>query len=177
MIFTENSNNPLKIENETDRSRLMAFFGQLRDRLVILLKDEHKRVVPDIMEWQLTQFDINKDIKVSDWFQYTGINTQIKHLDHVFRLYIKSRGKDTVCRVELSCIHDKCSAIETANNIFNPTQRLDKQYEEISRKLDSLHSSLAPILGNSKNYNANENVNVNDSDAFFSHNKGVGAAN
>jgi hypothetical protein len=146
MVFTENSNNPFKIEDELDRSRLMAFFGQLRDRLVILLKDEHERVVPDIMEWHLTQFDINKDIKVSDWFQYTGLKIQVKYWDHIFRIYIKSMGNDTVYRVESSSIiHTKSSAIETINNIFNPTEKLEKQIEQINRKLDSvLTSSSSP---------------------------------
>ena len=50
---------------EIDRSRIIALFGQVRDRLIILLRDEHERIVPDIMDWQITQCDINKDIKMS----------------------------------------------------------------------------------------------------------------
>jgi hypothetical protein len=150
MVFTENSNNPFKIEDETDRSRLMGFFGQLRDRLIILLRDEHERVVPDIMEWQLTQFDINKDVKVSDWFQYTGLKIQVKHWDHIFRIYIKSMVNDTVCRVESSSIapNKESSVIETINNIFNPTERLEKQIEQINRKLDLVFTSFCPAFGN-----------------------------
>jgi hypothetical protein len=76
-VITTCSKSPYKLETEEDRSRLIAFFGQIRDRLIILLADRHERLVPDIMEWQLTGCDINKDIKVSDFFHYTGIKIQV----------------------------------------------------------------------------------------------------
>jgi hypothetical protein len=122
MVFTESSNNRFKLEDEVDRSRLIAFFGQVRDRLITFLMDRHERIVPEL-EWELTEFDVNKDIKVSDWFQYTGLKIQVKHLDHLFRVYIKSKGKDVVCRVEESVTCSKrSSAIETINNVFNANQ-------------------------------------------------------
>jgi hypothetical protein len=149
MVFTESSNNPYRLADDNNLCRLFAFFGQVRDRLVILLRDEHERLVPDVMEWQLTQFDINKDIKVSDWFQYTGTKTQIKHWNHIFRIYIKSIEKDTVCRVESSNITpNKSSAIDTINNIFNPIQRLEKQIEQINRKLDLVLPSFSSASSN-----------------------------
>lgn len=49
-VNTSCSRNPHKIETEEDRSRLLVFFGQIRDRLIKLLCDEHERLVPDIME-------------------------------------------------------------------------------------------------------------------------------
>lgn len=55
MVFTESSNNPFKIEGETDCTCLIAFFGQVRDRLVMFLADTHERIVPGILEWELTQ--------------------------------------------------------------------------------------------------------------------------
>jgi hypothetical protein len=36
------SNNPFRLETEVDCSRINAFFGQIRDRLILLLKDERK---------------------------------------------------------------------------------------------------------------------------------------
>jgi hypothetical protein len=39
MVLTESSNNPFKLEDKTDLSRLIAFFGQVRDRLVTFLAD------------------------------------------------------------------------------------------------------------------------------------------
>ena len=56
----------------------MAFFGQIRDTLITILADRHERVVPDILEWELTQCDINKDIKVGEGLQYAGIKVQVK---------------------------------------------------------------------------------------------------
>ena len=92
VVSTENSNNPYTLANETDRSCLLAFFGQIRDRLIIILSDKHERIVPSILEWHLTQCDINKDIKDSDWLQVTQQKTQVKHFEFVF---ILSRWAET----------------------------------------------------------------------------------
>jgi hypothetical protein len=162
MVFTESSNNPFSLQDETDRSRLMAFFGQLRDRLVIFLNDSHERIVPDIMQWEMTQCDINKDIAVGDWLQVTGLKIQLRHLDHLFRIYIKSRGADTVCRIEESLSFNRGnfkgrpSAVETINNIFNPSERLENSVEDINRKLDLLLYSTI----------TNNNSGYKDSSAF-----------
>ena len=122
MIFTENSNAPFKLEDALDLDRLIAFFGQLRDRLIVFLADKHERIVPDIMQWELTQWDFNRDVKVNDyWAQITWLKIQIKYLDHLFRVYIKSMGKDTVCRVEESCCNTKGNVrvVEAINAIIN----------------------------------------------------------
>ncbi|MGC2570404.1 MAG: hypothetical protein WA364_02750 [Candidatus Nitrosopolaris sp.] len=37
------SNNPFKLETEIDRSRIIAFFGQVRDRLIILIREMNVR--------------------------------------------------------------------------------------------------------------------------------------
>ena len=63
------SNHPFRLQTEEDRSRILVFFGQLRQVLISILMDSHERIVPDVLEWEITQCDINKDIKVSDWFQ------------------------------------------------------------------------------------------------------------
>jgi hypothetical protein len=119
MVFTENSNSPFRLEDGLDLSRLIAFFGQLRDRLVVFLADKHERIVPDIMQWELTQWEVNRDVKVDDdWAQITGLKIQVKHLDHLFRVYIKSMGENTVCRVE-ECYSSPKTAIKVIYNIFN----------------------------------------------------------
>jgi hypothetical protein len=119
MVFTESSNAPFKLEDEVDLGRLIAFFGQVRDRLIVFLADKHERMVPDIMQWEMTQWDVNKDIKVDDsWAQVTGLKIQVKHIDRLFRVYIKSMGKDTACRVEESCYSAK-TAVEVIDGIFN----------------------------------------------------------
>ena len=135
VVFTENSNNPFKMENETDRSHLLTFFGQIRDRLVIFLSDKHERVVPSILEWQLTQCDINKDVKVSDWLQVTQQKIQVKHFDHLFCVYIKSMSRDTVCRVEKSCNFVNKTPIEAIYDILSPGKKLEKHIAEVDKKI------------------------------------------
>ena len=157
MIFTESSNKPFKLENEIDRSRLIAFFGQIRDRLVTFLMDKHERIVPDIMDWQLVECDINKDIVVSDSLLVTGLKIQVRHLDHLFRIYIKSMGEKTVCRVEQSLV-SKSSAIETINNIFDPYEKLEKRLSEIDRKLDLM----LPVMHSSNNNDIADSGNILD---------------
>lgn len=138
-LVTVPGNSPFKLETETDRSRLFTFFGQLKQALITFLMDKHERLVPDMMEWYLTECDINKDIKVSDWFHYTSIKIQVKHLDHLFKVYIKEMGKDTVWRVEESkAFTAKKSAIEVINNIFNPNEKLENQNTELNKKVDRL---------------------------------------
>ena len=136
------SNNPFKLETAIDRSHILVFFGQLRDRLIIFLNDAHERIVPDIMEWFLTECDISRDIKVSDWLHYAGIKIQVKHLDHLFRIYIKSMGIDTVCRVEEEKHPDK-TAIEAINEIFNPYEGVEKQLAEQDKILHQILDKLA----------------------------------
>lgn len=116
-----------KLETEIDHCHILIFFGQLRDRLISFLNDPHERLVPDIMEWYLTECDISRDIKVSDWLHFTGIKIQVKHLDHFFRIYIKSMGRDTFCRVEEEKRLNS-PAIEAINEIYNRTKELRSYY-------------------------------------------------
>jgi hypothetical protein len=138
MIFISCSNTPFKIEREEDICRLMAFLGAVRDRLVVFLHDRHERAVLDIVQWHLTECDINRDIKISDWLQFTGLNIQIKHAFHLFRLYIKIRGENTLCRIEESVSFKEKSVIDAINNIFNPNERLEKQIFDLACKVDQL---------------------------------------
>jgi hypothetical protein len=108
MIFVACSNNPFKLEDESDVSILYAFLGQVRDRLLYLMTDPHERIVPPIMKWILTGCDINKDVTVSDMLQLTAINIQLKDADRVFRLYIKALGDKEIYRVEGS-VKMRCS--------------------------------------------------------------------
>jgi hypothetical protein len=130
-VDTTCSTNPYRLETEEDRSRIIAFFGQIRDRLIVLLCDEHERLVPDIMDWYITEADINKDIKVSDLFHFTAIKVQVRHLDHLFRIYVKSMGKETVCRIEENKHPKKKPAIEFISDVFNPPERFDDTIDKI----------------------------------------------
>jgi hypothetical protein len=148
MVFTESSNNPFKLEDQTDLSTLIAFFGQVRDRLVTFLADIHERIVPGILEWELTQCDINKDIKVSEALQYTGIKVQVKHFDRLFRVYIKSIGKDTTCRVEQSLNLKKKPAVQAINEILpNPNDRKQHQSSvDNTIKITEIHDMVKNLV-------------------------------
>jgi hypothetical protein len=151
MVFTESSNSPFKLEDEVDRSRLLAFFGQVRDRLITLIADKHERIVPDILEWELTQCDINKDVKVGEGLQYAGIKLQVKHFDHLFRVYIKSTGKDTTCRVEQS-LTPKKPAIQALNEILNKNTWHQQpssstcSHDDSTRKITEIHDMVNSLL-------------------------------
>lgn len=136
-IQTICSNNPYKLETEEDRFRIIEFFGQTRAGLINLLYDKHERIVPDVLDWDLTECDINKDIKVTDLLHFTGVKIQVKHLDHLFRIYIKALGKDSVCRIE-EAKQPKKPPIEFINYIFNPMEKIEKQLTDITERLDKL---------------------------------------
>ena len=126
MIFVACSNNPFKLEDESDVSILYSFRGQVRDRLLYLMTDPHERIVPHIMRWILTGCDINKDVTVSDKLQLTAINIQLKDADRVFRLYIKSLGDKAVYRVEES-LKMRCSLVDLLRTIRSPSELQNKQ--------------------------------------------------
>ena len=159
MVFVECSNKPFRLETEEDLVRLIAFFGTVRDRLVVFLHDRHERIVPDIMQCYLTQCDINRDVKLGDWLQFTGINIQVKHAFHLFRLYIKANGKDTLCRVEESINPKDKSAVEAICNIFNPNKQVERQIRELSNKIDNLVLSSSSGIGISNNNSVSADCN------------------
>jgi hypothetical protein len=138
MVFVSCSNTPFKLERDNDLGRLIAFLGAVRDRLVVFLHDRHERAVPDIMQWHLTECEINRDVKVSDWLQFTGLNTQVRHAFHLFRIYVKAKGEDTLRRIEESISHKDNPVLEAINDIFNPNERLETQIAELSSKFNTL---------------------------------------
>jgi hypothetical protein len=119
------SNHPFRVQTEEDRSRVLGFFGQLQQVLVSILGDSHERIVPNVLEWEVTEYDINKDIKVSDWFHCTALKIQVKHMDHLFSIYIKSMGEDTVYRIE-ERRHPHIPALDFINDVFNPLEKVEK---------------------------------------------------
>jgi hypothetical protein len=141
VISTESTNNPFRLENESDLSCLMAFFGQVRDRIVVFLADRHERILPSLMDWEITQCDINKDIIISDWLLVTGLKIQIKHYDHLFRVYFKSMCKNTVCRVEESC-NPRKPVIQAINDILNPNERIERRLDRIEQAIKGLRGAV-----------------------------------
>jgi hypothetical protein len=107
-----------------------------------------------IVDKQIQEPDINKDIKVSDLFHFSAIKIQVKHLDHLFRIYIKSTGKDTVCRIEETKRLTQTSAIEAINQIFNPIERFEKWIIDHDKKLSEICDKLdkSVIISSMHNY-------------------------
>ena len=128
-IYTKNSENPFKLQTEEDRTYLMAFFRKINDNL------PPQVVVLDIDQWEFTECDINRDVKVSDLLHISSIKVQVKHMDHLFRIYIKKIGSITFCRVE-ETKNLKMPVIEAINHILNPYDRVKRQLFEIQRLLN-----------------------------------------
>lgn len=145
-IHASCSNNLYKLETEEDHFRIIEFFGQIRAGLINLLNDKRERIVDDVLEWELTECDINKDIKVSDLLHFSAIKVQVKHLNHLFSVYIKSTGKDTVCRIE-ERKHPNQPAIDFINHVFNPIERVENQIAECAKKVDKVMGILEKFAG------------------------------
>jgi hypothetical protein len=147
-VQTTCSNNPYKLETEDDRFRIIEFFGQIRAGLINLLYDKHERIVPNVLEWELTDCDINIDIQIADLLHFSGIKIQVRHLDHLFRIYIKAMGEDTIYRVEENK-QPKKPAIEFINETFNPAGKIEMQIAKIDKKLDQLLESTKTTIDSS----------------------------
>lgn len=128
-IYAKNSQHPFKIQTEEDRAYLIAFIGKIKDNL------PSQVAVPDIDQWEFTECDINRDIMVSDQLHISSVKVQVKHMDHLFRIYIKRIDNETFCRVE-ETKNLKMPVIEAINHILNPYDRIERQMSEIQRLLN-----------------------------------------
>ena len=145
VIHTTCSNYPFQIEMEEDRLKLVAFFGQIRAGLINLLNDRHERIVPGIHEWEVTGCDLNKDVKVSDYFHMTALKVRIKHLDHLLGIYVKAMGQDTVLRVE-ETKHPNIRAADFITDIFNPMERLQAELLDQRQKINEIYDIITRSL-------------------------------
>ncbi|MGC2680520.1 MAG: hypothetical protein WA323_01545, partial [Candidatus Nitrosopolaris sp.] len=134
------SNHPFRLQTEEDRSHLLVFLGQIEQVLISILYASHGRIVPNVLEWEVTECDINKDIKVSDWFHWTGLKIQVKHMDHLFSLYIKKMGK----RVE-ERKHPHKPAFDFINDIFNPIEKVEKQIAALNTKISAVYDIVSKL--------------------------------
>jgi hypothetical protein len=128
-IYTKNSEKPFRLQTDEDRVNFIAFIKKIKDSLPPQI------LAPDIDQWEFTECDINRDVKVSDMLHISCIKVQVKHMDHLFRVYIKKIGNDTFCRVE-ETKNLKMSVIEAVNYIFNPYERIERQLTEIQHLLN-----------------------------------------
>ena len=70
-------------------------------------------------------------------YVYAEKMVQVRHLDHLFSIYIKSMGKDTVCRIEERKHPAKKPAVEFINDTFNPYEQIEKHLRKIESKIDA----------------------------------------
>jgi hypothetical protein len=82
-IYTKNSEKPFRLQTEEDRVNLIAFVRKIKENL------PNQEVVPDIDQWDFTECDINRDIRVSDILHISSVKVQINHMDHLFRVLSK----------------------------------------------------------------------------------------
>jgi len=141
VIHTACSNYPFKIETEEDRLRLIGYFGQIRAGLINLLHDRHERIVPNISEWEVTECDFNKDIKISDYFHMTALKVRVKHLDHLLGLYVKTMGQDTVFRVE-ETKHPRVRITDFITGIFNPMDSVQKELQGLAGNIRDIREMI-----------------------------------
>ncbi len=120
MISIACSNNPFKLQTDEDEIILFSFLGQVRDRLLYVLNDPRERAVPSIMEWHLSECDINKDIEISDMMQLSSIDIQLKYADRVFRQYVKSLHDKAAYRCEESLAFKYTPLVQALDQIRNP---------------------------------------------------------
>ena len=69
-----------------------------------MLSDTRGRAIPRVLDWMLTECDINKDVAVSDAFNLASLHIQgkvrVSDFEYVLRMYFKVMGPDTVFRIE-----------------------------------------------------------------------------
>jgi hypothetical protein len=75
---------------------------------------------------------------------FSGLKIQVRHIDHIFRVYIKSRGPNTICRVEETRRPNK-PAIEAIDQIFNPHESLESQVTVLRKMVTNLEHKIVEI--------------------------------
>jgi hypothetical protein len=139
-IDVKSSDTPFKLQTDSDELAIFSFLGQVRDRLLFVIKDPKERHVPAIMEWVLKQCDLNKDVEINDKAQVTLPDIQLKSAARVFRLYIKSLKDRAVCRAEESLKVDLLLP-EALDNIRHPYKSIESKLLDIVQQIKELKES------------------------------------
>jgi hypothetical protein len=137
------SDNPFRVETTNDYNNLLLFFNSLRETLSQYLRDTQTvmtAIISVIEDWYLTEYDINKDIKLDDHSLHIAVvKIQIKYHLHLFRIYIKSIGKSKFCRIEENRKQNNKNPIETINEIFNPWEKIEQSIAHNSKILTEVY--------------------------------------
>jgi len=99
---------PFRLESYVDMGRFLVFLGEVKALIMDFLDDPRGRAIPDVMDWILTECDLNKDVIVSHAFAIAALKVQgkirIRDFECMLRLYFKTMGPNTVFRAELGGI-------------------------------------------------------------------------
>lgn len=145
-IAVRSNNTPFKLETEQDVSIIFAFFGQVRDRLLSLLGDPKELLVPSLMEWVLEQCDLNKDVDIDETGQLTLPDIQLKHMDRVFRQYVKIIDGKPYYRIEESLQLNKLLP-EALDNIRHPNRSLDEKLDRLAKIIEDHNQKIESLIG------------------------------
>ena len=129
-IAVKSSDTPFRIETDEDVSLIFSFLGQVKDRLLYVVRDPKERHVPPVIEWVLKQCDLNKDVEITEKAQVTLPDIQLKTVAGLFRLYIKSLTNKAVCRAEESLKVDSLLP-EALDNIRRPYKSIESKLTKI----------------------------------------------
>jgi hypothetical protein len=136
------SDKPFRVETANDYNNLLLFFNSLRETLSQYLRDTQNimtAIISVIEDWYLTEYDINKDIKLDHSLHIAVVKIQIKYHLHLFRIYIKSIGKSKFCRIEENRKQNNKNPIETINEIFNPWEKIEQSIAHGSKILSEVY--------------------------------------
>ena len=100
-IYVSCSDNPFRLYNEEDISKIITYLGRVEDRLKALFSDTTNAIVPSSLEWVLVGCDVNKDIQIEPMAQLTSINLQINPAIRGFRSYVKRIEDQAFYRFEI----------------------------------------------------------------------------
>jgi hypothetical protein len=81
--------------------------------------------------------------QVSDGFHFAGPNIQVKYMDHLFCIYVKSMGKNTVYRAE-ERKHPHKPAIDFINDVLNSLEKFEKIISEFRKELRQKFTLIYP---------------------------------
>lgn len=127
MIYISCSDNPFRLFDDDDVSKILAYLGRVEDRLKSILSDTRNSIVPSSLTWILSGCDVNKDIQIDDdsMAQLTSINIQIKSAIGVFRAYVKqTKDNKSVYRNENSMTPNE--PVSTAFETIRKSVKIDK---------------------------------------------------
>ena len=137
------SDTPFRVETTDDYDNILRFLESLRETLSQFLRDTQNiltAIVSVIEDWYLTEYDINKDVKLEDQsLHIAAVKIQIKYHLHLFRVYIKSIGKNKFYRIEENRKQKDKNPIELINEIFNPYEKIEREIAHNSKILADVH--------------------------------------